>query len=476
VISIVSVRIDMALSLKRRFEDEIAEMNKADVLKIRRKHFSAAQSISYANTDPLLIVRGKGARLYDDQGREFLDTRNNVCHVGHAHPRVAEAVSQQVSVLNTNTRYLHPNISLLAQRLVATFPKGSGLEVCFFVNSGSEANDLALRLAYAQGQSRDVICVQHAYHGHTNEVLKISPFPRHHGGQDMEPGIHKVTCPDTFRGEHRGEDAGLLYAKDVVDACGKAGGSVAAFIAESSISVGGAVMLPPGYLRECYRAVRAAGGICIADEVQVGFGRFGRHFWAFEQQGVHPDVVTMGKPFGNGMPLAAVVTTREVAAAFQKGHEYFNTFGGNPVCCAAGLAVMDVLVAERLQENATNVGDYFKDRLNCIGDKHAMLGDVRGAGLFIGIDFVRNRDTREPATEETSEICSRMKEEHLILTSIDGPHENVLMIKPPMCFSRVDVDQVVDALDKILSTLQPRASTPNWSQRVQTIALNRTPT
>jgi len=251
---------------------------------------------------------------------------------------------------------------------------------------------------------------------------------------------------------------------------------VAAFIVESSISVGGAVMLPPGYLRECYRTVRAAGGICIADEVQVGFGRFGRHFWAFEQQGVHPDVVTMGKPFGNGMPLAAVVTTRDVAAAFQKDHEYFNTFGGNPVCCAAGLAMMDVLVAERLQENAIDVGDYFKDRLNCMGDKHEMLGDVRGSGLFIGIDFVRNRDTREPATEETSEICSRMKEEHLILTSIDGPHENVLMIKPPMCFSRVDVDQVIDALDKILSTLQPRESTPNWSQRVQTIARNRTPT
>ncbi|CAE7338333.1 etnppl [Symbiodinium pilosum] len=428
-------------------------IGKDEVLQLRKKHFCPAQSVSYANTDPLLIVRGQGSYLYDEEDNAYLDTRNNVCHVGHSHPRVAAAVADQVSKLNTNTRYLHPNLCLLAKRLTETFPAGSGLEVCFFVNSGSEANDLAVRLAFARTRSRNVIVVDHGYHGHTQQTIEISPYKfDHKGGEGARPNIHKVPCPDTFRGLHRGPDAAEQYASTVTEAC-KAAGSVAAFFVESGMSVGGVILPPRGYLQAAYSAVRQAGGICVADEVQVGFGRFGDFFWAFEEQGVVPDIVTMGKPFGNGMPLAAVVTTKAVSDAFHNGLEYFNTFGGNPVCCAAGLSVLEVIREEKLQDNAAKVGKYICEQIRQLSTKHELIGDVRGRGLFIGIEFVRNPETLEPATAETSEICSRMKSEHKILMSIDGPHDNVLVIKPPMCFSLTDADRMVRAMREILSTL-----------------------
>lgn len=439
-----------------KFEEDAANLTKDEILALRKTHFAANQTVSYANRDPLLIVRGEGAFLYDEQGNAYLDTRNNVCHIGHAHAAVASAVGKQVAVLNTNTRYLHPNIVLLAKRLVATFPKDSGLEVVFFVNSGSEANDLACRLAYANSKSRDIIVVDHGYHGHTVQAIDISPYKfDHKGGEGAKPTIHKVPCPDTYRGQHRGADAAKHYAKYIEDACKHApDGKVSAFFVESGMSVGGVIVPPQGYLAAAYEAVRSAGGICVADEVQVGFGRTGKHFWAFEEQGVCPDVVTMGKPFGNGMPLAAVVTTRKLADAFNNGIEYFNTFGGNPVCCAAGLAVLDVLEEEKLQNHAAEVGAYFAKSLAQLAEKQPLIGEIRGQGLFIGIDFVRDRETREPATAETSEVCSRMKEEHRILMSIDGPHDNVIVIKPPMCFSHKDVDTVIAAMDEVLSTLK----------------------
>ena len=261
-----------------------------------------------------------------------------------------------------------------------------------------------------------------------------------------------MPCPDTFRGLHRGPDAAEQYASTVTEAC-KAAGSVAAFFVESGMSVGGVILPPRGYLQAAYSVVRQAGGICVADEVQVGFGRFGDFFWAFEEQGVVPDIVTIGKPFGNGMPLAAVVTTKAVSDAFHNGLEYFNTFGGNPVCCAAGLSVLEVIREEKLQDNAAKVGKYICEQIRQLSTKHELIGDVRGRGLFIGIEFVRNPETLEPATAETSEICSRMKSEHKILMSIDGPHDNVLVIKPPMCFSLTDADRMVRAMRKILSTL-----------------------
>lgn len=442
--------------LKDSFEAEAASLSKDEIRHLRQKHFCAAQSVSYANTDPLLLLRGQGSRLFDDKGKAYLDTRNNVCHVGHAHPKVAAAVARQIEKLNTNTRYLHPNLCLLAKRLTDTMPKGSGLEICFFVNSGSEANDLAVRLAFARTKSRDIVVVDHGYHGHTQQVIEISPYKfDHKGGEGRKSNIHKVTCPCTYRGPYRGKDAGEKYAETVADACRAAPeGRVAAFFVESGMSVGGVILPPPGYLQAAYSSVRAAGGICVADEVQTGFGRFGEHFWGFEEQGVHPDIVTMGKPFGNGMPLAAVVTTKDVADAFSNGLEYFNTFGGNPVCCAAGLAVLDIIRDEGLQAHAGEVGRYIREKLGKLASSQPLIGDVRGKGLFLGIEFVRDRATLEPATGETSEVCARMKDEHDILMSIDGPHDNVLVMKPPMCFSKADADMVLIALEKILGNLR----------------------
>ena len=425
------------------------------LLAARRRHFCPAQSISYANTDPLLIVEGRGARLIDEAGRSFLDTRNNVAHVGHAHPRVAAAVSEQVAQLNTNTRYLHPNVCALARRLLDTMPAPLRDGVVFFVNSGSEANDLALRLARAANQRGADRClvVDHAYHGHTVSVIGLSPYKFEHasfGGNGQPAWVSKCPAPDTYRGPHRGPDAAARYAQYVRDACVAEGSKgVCAFFIESGMSVAGVVMPPEGYLAACYKAVREAGGVCIADEVQTGLGRFGAWWWAFEQQGVCPDIVTMGKPCGNGMPLAAVVCTRAVSDAFAAGPEYFNTFGGNPVCAAAGLAVLEVIESEGLRGHAAATGEWLRAALRSLAESDPagkLIGDVRGSGLFIGIEFVRDQGTLEPASAETSLLCSRLKDAHRILTSIDGPHDNVLVIKPPMCFDATDAHTFVEAI------------------------------
>ena len=442
--------------------------DKAALLAQRRRSFCPAQSVSYANTDPLLLVEGHGARLVDEAGRSFLDTRNNVAHVGHAHPAIAAAVASQAALLNTNTRYLHPHVCELSRRLLETMPSPLCDGVTFFVNSGSEANDLALRLARAVHAARHGnggagggrwIVVDHAYHGHTDAVIGLSPYKFEHrsfGGKGQPAWVTKCPAPDTYRGPHRGADAGAAYAKYVADACAGAGADgVCGFIVESGMSVAGVLVPPEGYLAACYRAVRAAGGVCVADEVQTGLGRFGGDvWWAFEQQRVCPDIVTLGKPFGNGMPLAAVVCTRAVSDAFAAGPEYFNTFGGNPVCAAAGLAVLDVIHRERLREHAATVGAALREALQALARsaEGALIGDVRGVGLFLGIEFVRDRATLQPATKETSYLCSRLKDVHRILTSIDGPHDNVIVVKPPMCFSADDARTLVDAL-----TLELRA-------------------
>lgn len=442
---------------KRERQQRSLSLGKEEVLALRKRHFCKAQSISYENSNPLMMVKASGVYMVDEAGTRYLDTRNNVCHVGHTHPRVAKAVAEQVATLNTNTRYLHPTIVTLAQRLTATMPS----ELCcvFFVNSGSEANDLALRLATAHTKNEDMIVVNRAYHGHTQSVLQISPYKYDHvGGPGKAPHVHEVPCPDTYRGRHRGASAAAQYAGYVKEACVSSlarGTGVAAFFIESGMSVAGVVLPPQGYLKQCYEHVRAAGGVCVADEVQVGFGRFGHHYWGFQQQGIVPDIVTMGKPFGNGMPLAAVVTTAAISASFANGLEYFNTFGGNPVCAAAGLAVMDVIESEGLQAHALRVGDYLQHRVRGMMAAHKLIGDVRGSGLFIGIEFVRDRESKEAATAETSVICSRLKDEFHILTSIDGEFDNVLVIKPPMCFAEEHVDVLMGALLAVLETLGP---------------------
>ncbi|GKY94902.1 hypothetical protein MPSEU_000455100 [Mayamaea pseudoterrestris] len=440
---------------------------KEQVLALRKAHFANALSISYANTDPLMIVKGEGAWLYDENGVAYLDTRNNVAHCGHSHPTIVQAIQDQVGLINTNTRYLHPNMALLAKKIASKLPEP--LNVVYFCNSGTEANDLALRLARVYSGSRNTIVVDGAYHGHSLAVLQVSPYKYEHrnsqgvtefplvppdGDCNFEsPGtfIYKVPCPDVYRGKHRNPDtAGTLYAAYVEKACQfytNRGESVS-MIVEGGMSVAGVKLFPPNYLEACARAVRQAGGLLIVDEVQTGFGRLGSSYWAFQHGDatVVPDIVTVGKPFGNGMPLAAVITSRAVADRFDAlGIELFNTFGGNPVCTAAGLAMLRVMDDEQLQEQALEVGDYLRKRVNKLSCSIDLIGDVRGSGLFLGIELVRNRDAPEPATQETSFICSTLKSKFKILCSIDGPHKNVIVVKPPMVFSRENADYFVDS-------------------------------
>jgi 4-aminobutyrate aminotransferase-like enzyme len=435
-------------------EGDQQKKKKAQILALRRKHLCGALSLSYS--EPLLIERGKGAYLFDESGRPYLDLVNNVCHVGHCHPRVVKAACEQLAILNTNTRYLHDNIIELSQRLTETMPKGSNLCVCFFVNSGSEANDLALRLARTHTNAKDVISLASGYHGNTQALIEISPYKYEGKGGFVPPEYsHRVELPDPYRGIYRSRDAeaGKKYAELVahkIRELQSKGRKLAAFIAESIVGCGGQVVLPDNYLKEAHMHVRAAGGVCIADEVQTGFGRVGTHFWAFETQGVVPDIVTLGKPFGNGYPLAGVVTTPEIAASFAAtGMEYFNTFGGSPVSCAVGLAVLDVIRDEQLQLHAREVGTYMATRLTALSHKYSIIGDVRGFGLFLGVEFVRDRVTLEPADRETKVIVEQMKKKGVLL-GIDGPFHNVVKVKPPMVLTKKDVNFFVDALDEVL--------------------------
>jgi 4-aminobutyrate aminotransferase-like enzyme/Ser/Thr protein kinase RdoA (MazF antagonist) len=425
---------------------------KADILARRRTLLGKSLSVSYRR--PLEIVRGFRQWLYDETGRMFLDGVNNVPHVGHSHPRVVEAVRRQVAVLNTNTRYLHETIIRYAERLTATLP--APLRVCYFVNSGSEANDLALRLARTFTGRRDMIAVASAYHGHLTSLIEISSYKFDGpGGQGRPPFTQVAVLPDLYRGPYRYGDpeAGAKYAAHVRDAIARIrreGREAAGFICESLLSCGGQIVLPDGYLAEAFRAVREAGGLCIADEVQVGFGRVGSHFWGFETQGVVPDIVTMGKPIGNGFPLAAVVTTPEISAAFANGMEYFNTYGGNPVACAAGLAVLDVMRDEKLQESAASVGARLKAGLERLKRKHPLVGDVRGLGLFLGVELVLDRTARTPATREAAYIVDRLRDAGILISS-EGPDHNVLKIKPPLVFDASDADLFGETLDAILA-------------------------
>ena len=421
------------------------------LLAVRRRQLGPSLSIGYRR--PLEIVRGWMQFLYARDGRRYLDAVNNVPHVGHAHPRVVRAGQQQMSVLNTNTRYLHELLGRYAERLTATLP--APLSVCYFVNSGSEANELALRLARAYTSRRDTVVVEGGYHGNTTTLIDVSPY-KHDGpgGAGPAPWVHKVPMPDVYRGRYRSDDprAAERYATFVADAVARIrsrGTQPAAFLCESVLSSAGQVVLPRGFLTTAYAHVRRAGGVCIADEVQVGFGRVGSHFWGFETQEVIPDIVTLGKPIGNGHPMGAVITSPEIAAAFANGMEYFSTFGGNPVSCAIGLAVLDVIAEEGLQANALEVGRHLQAGLQEVAARRPLIGDVRGLGLFLGVELVRDRTTLEPAGEEAERVASRMCERG-VLVSTDGPFHNVLKIKPPLVFTTTDADQLVATLDHVL--------------------------
>jgi 4-aminobutyrate aminotransferase-like enzyme len=373
--------------------------------------------------------------------------------VGHCHPRVVDAAVKQMRVLNTNTRYLNDLLMEYAERLLATLP--DALDVCYVLNSASEANELALRLSRAYTGSRDMIVLEAAYHGNTTSLIDISPYKHAGPGGGGPPDwVHVAPLPDVYRGAYRASDpeAGARYASHVGDAARQvreSGRGLAGFIAETCPSVGGQLVLPNGYLARVYAHVRAAGGVCIADEVQTGLGRMGTSFWAFEDQGVVPDIVVMGKPLGNGHPLAAVATTRAIADAFDNGMEFFSTFGGNTVSCAVGIAVLDVVRDEKLQEHARTVGESMGARLHALRDTHAIVGDVRGSGLFWGVELVRDPATLEPAGAEASFVANRMRERGILLGT-DGPYHNVIKIRPPMPFTAADGDSLLNELETAL--------------------------
>uniref|UniRef100_A0A0N7ZCN1 Uncharacterized protein n=2 Tax=Scylla olivacea TaxID=85551 RepID=A0A0N7ZCN1_SCYOL len=441
---------------------EKGKLDKQETLALRKKHIGPSCKLFF-KSDPLKIVRASGSYMYDEEGNRYLDCINNVCHVGHCHPHVVSAATQQMAVLNTNSRFLHDNLVLYAERLTALFPPK--LSVCFFVNSGSEANDLALRLARTHTGHRDVITLDHAYHGHVTSLIDISPYKFNHPGGDGKPDwVHVAPVADIYRGKYTDKDYTIeqlseKYADEVKMLCQKSskeGGRVCIFYAESMQSCGGQIVFPPGYLRQVYKHVREAGGVCLADEVQVGFGRVGSHMWAFQTQGddIVPDIVTLGKPMGNGHPVSAVVTTREIAESFgATGMEYFNTFGGNPVSAAVANAVLDVIENEKLRENATKIGNFLMQEFRQLQKKHELIGDVRGQGMFLGVDLVKDRETREPATAEAAYINKRLKENYVLL-SADGPNRNVLKFKSPLVFSLENAKELVSKVDSIMEEMK----------------------
>ncbi len=403
----------------------------------RAQNLGPSLSVSYR--DKLKIVRGRGAYLYDHTGRAYLDAVNNITHVGHCHPHVTEAIARQAGTLNTNARYLNNLILDLADRITATLP--GDLSVAYFVNSGTEANELALRIARTALGRKSTVVLDWAYHGNSGGMVEISPYKFKRKGGFPQPDFVEIAAfPDPYRGPHRGmgQATGQAYADDVgrcLDTvAAKTGARAATFIAESISGVGGQVIYPPGYLGAVYDRIRAAG------------------FWGFELQGVTPDIVVMGKPIGNGHPLACVVTTPDLARRFANGMEYFNSFGGNPVSMAVGHAVLDVIEAEDLQARAATGGRYLLDRFDEMARRHPVIGDVRGAGLFVGVELVRDRATLEPATDEAGLVINHMRQLG-VLASTDGPLDNVLKFKPPMVFGRAEADQLLAATEAALTAL-----------------------
>jgi len=422
--------------------------DRSGLIDYRKNHLGKSLSLQYET--PLEMVRGAGAYLMDRLGRKYLDTVNNVAHVGHEHPKVVEAGKAQMNLINTNTRYLHPNINALAEALLETLPEE--LSVLHFVNSGSEANELAMRMAYASSGGTDIIASQAGYHGNTSLCVAMSSYKFDGKGGQGKPEYTQIfPLPDAFRGKYQGADTGMAYAQEVqkcIDTIQNNERKPAALIVEPIISCGGQIELPDGFLAEAYRMARQAGAVCISDEVQTGCGRMGATFWGFQLHGVVPDIVTIGKPLGNGHPVAAVACTKKVAEAFANGMEYFNTFGGNPVSCAIAHAVLSVVKQEGLQQNALEVGGYLKDGLATLQKDFVIIGQVRGQGLFLGFELVDAE--RNPLAAQASYLANRMKE-HGILMSTDGPDHNVLKIKPPLVFNKSQANLLLKYLRKVLS-------------------------
>jgi alanine-glyoxylate transaminase / (R)-3-amino-2-methylpropionate-pyruvate transaminase len=424
-----------------------------EVLALRKQFLNPGIFLYYKK--PLMIVEGKMQYVWDDTGRRYLDGLGGIVtvSVGHCHPHVVEAARRQNDILqHSTTIYLHPNIAEFAQKLASKMP--GDLKVCYFVNSGSEANDLALLMARAYTGNYDVIALRNAYHGGNVSGMGMTAHSSWKFNVPHSFGIHHAVSPDPYRGPYgrNDPDAGKKYAADVKQLIDFASpGQVAGFIAESIQGVGGVVVFPDGYLKHTYEHVRAAGGLCIADEVQAGFGRTGTHFWGFETQGVIPDIVTMAKGIGNGCPLAAVVTTPQIASVLTK-KIHFNTFGGNPVVSAMGKAVLEVIEREKLQENSLKIGAHILAGLEKLKQKFNIIGDVRGKGLMLGIELVKDRATKEPAKAECAQLMENCRELGLLVGkgSLNG---NTIRFAPPMCLTQADADFMLAVFDEAFAKL-----------------------
>ena len=427
-------------------------LNESVILQQRQNDFGANLKLSYSK--PVMLLRGWRHYLFDQWGRPYLDAYNNVPHIGHANPRLQARISEQLKRLNTNTRYLHPAQSALARKLTSKMPEQ--LSVCFFVNSGSEANELALRLARAVTGGKHMVTLDHGYHGNTTGAIDISAYKFNApGGVGKPDWVWLMDIPDVYGGKFRQPetDCAHLYSQQVDDAINgitQVGGKLAGFIAETFPSVGGQVIPPKGYLQSVYRKIRAAGGLCIADEVQTGLGRLGEYYFAFQQQEVLPDIVVLGKPIGNGHPIGVVVTTRAIADSFAEGPEFFSTFGGSTLSCVVAKEVLDIVDDEALQANALLVGKQALEGLTMLKEKHEVIGDVRGMGLFIGVDFVTHQSHRKPATDVATYVVNRLRD-YRIFAGLEGPNNNVLKIRPPLTIEADDVVILLETLDLILS-------------------------
>ncbi|MFC6234536.1 aminotransferase class III-fold pyridoxal phosphate-dependent enzyme, partial [Leucobacter soli] len=430
----------------------------ADERRRRERIFASAQERYYEQ--PMQIERGWRHHLIDTTGRSYVDVVNNVTGLGHGHPGVADAVNRQIRILNTNSRFLYRELAEYSERLLALLPEDSALDTVLLVNSGSEAVDLALRLAQAATGRKTVVALREAYHGWTmaSDAVTTSAYDNPYALDNRPDWIHVADVPNRFRGTYRGEagDAaiGAKYAADLgrdLDALAAAGRDVAGFICESVLGNAGGVLLPGGYLADAYSRVRAAGGLCIADEVQVGFGRMGSSFWGFEQSGVLPDIITIAKPMGNGFPIGGVITTKRIADALASQGQFFSSAGGNPLSCVVGLSVLDAMEEERLQENARVVGGRLAEGFRALAGKHDLIGPVHGEGLYLGVELVRDHATMEPATAEASAICERLKELGVIVLTT-SERSNVLKVKPPLCLTAESADFVIARLDEVLST------------------------
>ncbi|WP_449278551.1 aminotransferase [Leucobacter sp. GX24907] len=444
-----------------------AERDESGDEQLRRERiFASAQERYYER--PMQIERGWQHHLIDTTGRAYVDMINNVAGLGHGHPGVADAVNRQIRILNTNSRFLYRELADYSERLLALLPDaartggegGDPLDTVLLVNSGSEAVDLALRLAQAATGRKTVVALREAYHGWTmaSDAVTTSAFDNPRALEDRPDWIHVADVPNRFRGTHRGEasDAtvGARYAADLgadLDRLAGAGRDVAGFICESVLGNAGGVLLPEGYLADVYGRVRAAGGLCIADEVQVGFGRMGSTFWGFEQSGVMPDIITIAKPMGNGFPIGGVITSQRIADALATHGQFFSSAGGNPLSCRVGLAVLDAMEREGLQENAREVGDRLASGFRALAARHSIIGPVHGTGLYLGVELVRDHETWEPATAEAAAICERLRELGVIVQTT-SERSNVLKVKPPLCLTPESADFVVEQLDRVLTT------------------------